>query len=146
MTVAAYLVACPHCDALNRVPAERLAHAPRCGRCHQGLFQGQPLALTAARFDAHAQRADLPLLVDFWAPWCGPCRTMAPQFAASAPLLEPRMRLVKIDTDAEPALGQRFAIRSIPTLVLLQHGRVLARRSGASGSADIVRWASQQLP
>lgn len=135
------LVACPHCQALNRVPADRLAAAPQCGRCHRALFVGAPVVLTAETFAAHAERSDLPLLVDVWAPWCGPCRTMAPQFEAAAAQLEPHLRLGKLDTEAQPALAARFGIRSIPTLILLRHGREVARHSGAIGAAEIVRWA-----
>ena len=138
------LLACPHCGAMNRVPRSRLGQAPQCGRCHQALFVGKPLALVAANFDAHAQRSDLPLLIDFWAPWCAPCRSMAPQFEAAAAQLEPHFRLGKVDTEAEPALGARFAIRSIPTLVLIQAGREIARQSGAIGSDQVVRWARSQ--
>ena len=143
---AARLVACPHCNAINRVPMSRLAESPNCGKCAGALFVGHPLALDAVGFHAHAERADLPLLVDFWAPWCGPCLAMAPQFEAAAAQLEPAMRLAKLDTEAQPALGGRFGIRSIPTLVLFRQGRELARQAGAMGAADIVRWARHYLP
>jgi thioredoxin 2 len=134
---------CPRCDALNRVPAARVGDGPKCGRCHQPLFDGRPLALTAANFDRHAGQGDLPVLVDFWAPWCGPCLAMAPQFEAAAARLEPAVRLAKVDTQAEPALGARFGIRSIPTLVAFRRGRELGRRSGAIGRAEIEAWARE---
>lgn len=138
-------IACPQCHALNRVPATRLDDAPTCGRCHKALFSGQPVALGVDSFAAHQSRAELPLLVDFWAPWCGPCLMMAPAFEAAAVQLEPRVRLAKVDTQSEPTLGQQFGIRSIPTLVLFQQGRELARQAGAMGAADIVRWTRQFL-
>ena len=123
------------------MPAERLAAAPVCGHCHQPLFTGQPLAVDEAGFHKHLSRNDIPVLVDFWAPWCGPCQMMAPHFAQAAAQLEPRVRLLKVDTEAQPALGARHAIRSIPTLALFQGGRELARQSGAMQAAGIVQWA-----
>ena len=140
------LVACPHCAALNRVARDRLVEAPNCGRCHQALFLAQPVALSAGDFDNHALRSELPLVVDFWAPWCGPCVMMAPQFEAAAKALEPQVRLAKLDTEAEPALGARFNIRSIPTLVLFDGGREVARQAGAMASAQIVAWVRMHLP
>ena len=145
MNAPSTIVACPACNGLNRVPDARLAQAPKCGKCHAPLFTGHPLALDAAGFHAHVERAGLPVLVDFWAPWCGPCRMMAPQFEAAAAQLEPVVRLAKVDTEAQPALGSRFGIRSIPTLALFRQGHELARQAGAMGAADIVRWARQFL-
>ncbi|MBS0578257.1 MAG: thioredoxin TrxC [Proteobacteria bacterium] len=133
---------CPHCQGLNRVPAARLAESPRCGHCHQTLFTGRPLELNEAAFRRHSAQSDIPLVVDFWAEWCGPCKMMAPQYAAAAPQLEPRVRLAKVDTEAEPGLGTAFNIRSIPTLALFKGGREVARQAGAMSTADIVRWVN----
>ncbi len=135
------IVVCPHCLVSNRVPRERLAQAPNCGKCHQPLFSGHPLAVNAAAFTAHTGKGTLPVLVDFWAPWCGPCQTMAPAFAQAAGILEPQLRLLKVDTEAEPALAGVHGIRSIPTLVLLSGGREVKRVSGAMDARRIVDWA-----
>ncbi|WP_188236228.1 thioredoxin TrxC [Sphingopyxis sp. LK2115] len=141
---AALHIACPHCQSINRVPTAKLMDHPNCGRCQKPLFTGEPVELTATTFARHQERSDLPLLVDFWAPWCGPCKMMAPQFQQAARLLEPRFRLAKVNTEAEPRLATQFGIRSIPTLVLFRNGREVARQAGAMGAQDIVRWASPQ--
>lgn len=134
-------VVCPHCHATNRLPAERLHERPDCGRCHQTLFNGSPTNVNAADFDRHLKHSDIPLLVDFWAAWCGPCLTMAPAFEQAAAELEPHFRLLKIDTEQEQALGTTYQVRSIPTLMLFRAGREVMRQAGAMSAADIVRWA-----
>jgi len=136
------IVVCPHCHTANRIPADRLADGGTCGKCQGRLFAGVPLELDAASFDKHVGRSDIPLLVDFWAPWCGPCRGMAPAFAQAAKQLEPEFRLAKVNTEEEQQLAARFGIRSIPTLALFRGGREIARQAGAmdlNGSARLLR-------
>ncbi|TNF88737.1 MAG: thioredoxin TrxC [Gammaproteobacteria bacterium] len=144
MTESLHIV-CPHCLAINRIPALRLGDGPNCGKCHQPLFTAHPVELNADSFDRHVGRGDIPVLVDFWAPWCGPCKMMAPQFEQAARELEPRIRLAKVNTEVEQVLGARFGIRSIPTLALFRNGREIARQPGAMGAADIVRWVQAHL-
>ena len=138
-------IVCPYCDAVNRIPAARLSDGPKCGNCHRHLFSGHPIELGGANFQKHITRSDIPVLVDFWAPWCGPCKMMAPQFEQATSQLEPRLRLAKVNTEAEQMLGAQFGIRSIPTLALFKGGREVARQPGAMGAADIVRWVQSHL-
>lgn len=132
---------CPHCEATNRLPAERIDDAPSCGKCGQALMQGQVLELTDANFDAVSRATKLPVVVDFWAAWCGPCQMMAPAFKQAAAQTQGRALLVKVNSDDNPGLSQRFGIRSIPTLVRIERGRETARQSGAVPAAAIVAFA-----
>ncbi len=138
-------IVCPHCHTINRIAAERLSQHPRCGQCKQPVFNGRPLELSGKNFQQHIARNDIPVVVDFWADWCGPCKMMAPAYAQAALALEPQVRLAKLNTEQEQAVAAQFNIRSIPTLVIFKSGREIARLSGAMKTADIVRWVNSHI-
>jgi len=138
-------IVCPQCQSINRLPACRLHDVPTCGACKQALFRAHPVELTSDSFERYIFRNDIPVLVDFWAPWCAPCKMMTPAYLEAARELEPEVRLAKLNTEDAPAIAARFGIRSIPTMILFSGGREAERQSGAMGSGDVVRWVRAHI-
>ncbi len=138
-------VVCTHCGGVNRIPRDRLGQHPKCGKCKQPLFDGHPAEVDDAMLQKQIQRSDIPVLVDFWAPWCGPCRMMAPAFQQAASRLEPHVRLLKLNTEQHQMLAGQLGIRSIPTMILFRNGREVDRMSGALDTNGIVSWTQRHL-
>lgn len=136
-------IVCPRCDAVNRIPADRLGANPKCGKCKSTLFTSSPVELTSKNFSKHVSRNDIPVIVDFWAEWCGPCKMMAPVFKQAAGELEPKLRLAKLDTERAQDIAARFNIRSIPTLAVFKNGREITRQAGAMDLRSLLAWAKQ---
>ena len=138
-------IICPYCDAINAVPKARPAKAAKCGKCPQPLFAGSPVDLDSARFDRHVSRSDIPVVVDFWAPWCGPCRAMAPAFEQTARELEPHMRLAKVDIDKAPDIAAQYGVQGVPTLVVYKNGKAADRQVGALPASQLRAWIERHI-
>jgi len=136
-------IVCPHCHAANRLPEDRLQDKSTCGKCKQPLFTHQPLDLNAESFSKHVTNSDIPVVVDFWAPWCGPCKMMAPAFSQTAAQLEPHFRFAKVNTEEQQQLAAQFGIRSIPTLAIFRQGKEIARQAGAMDANSLSQWVQQ---
>jgi thioredoxin 2 len=137
-------VVCPHCDVINRIPADKPAKSAKCGRCHRALFDGTPVSVNGERLEKHIKSSDIPVVVDFWAPWCGPCRVMAPAYERVAARMEPKARFLKLNTEEEPGAAERFGIRAIPTLIVFRNGRIVDRTSGALDERTLRDWVASR--
>ncbi len=138
-------IVCPHCGGINRIPADKNAASANCGKCHQPLFTGQAVDVDGTQFSKHLQKNDIPVIVDFWADWCGPCKILGPVITQAAAQLEPRVRFLKVNSDQHQALAGQYSIRGIPTLILFKHGKEIDRQSGAMDLPSLRRWIENTI-